>query len=173
MFATIKKGWMYFKPCAIGFFMFWFSLLAPILVLLALPFIKWDKEATTDGGNTYVRGDLPGWLDFLSTPDERLPGGLYEPAVKAIYDKYGQLVTAWYWLGLRNRMHGLAAKTGIPTPTDWQDVVHGDDEYFVKLPLWWRRKPLGTKFAFKAGYRIYQLLDKTYLAVPCFTVTKR
>ena len=179
MFDTIKAAYqkfvMYVKPCAIGLLTFFLALTAPLLVLLALPFIKWDKEATMEDESRYslVRGDLPKWLDFLSTPDERLPGGIYEPAVAAIYAKYGATVCSWYWLGLRNRMHGLDAKFGIPTDKDW-DGPFSDDEYFVRAPLWWRRKPIfGGKFAFKAGYRFYTVLDKSILAVPCFTITKK
>jgi hypothetical protein len=53
------------------------SLLAPIFVF-SMPFIRWDKELSTDRtGYITVRGDLLKWLSWLSTHDERLPGGLY------------------------------------------------------------------------------------------------
>lgn len=60
------------------------SLAAPTVMLLALPLIKWDEQPTkgTQYGLTpnpaIVRGDLPGWLSWLSTPDERLPGSTGE-----------------------------------------------------------------------------------------------
>ena len=168
--------WMYIKPCLIGLFMLVAALFAPFMVLFALPFIKWDKDETVDGMGRYstIRGDLPKWLSFLGTPDERLPGGLYEPAVLSIYNRFGALFTAWYWLGIRNRLHGLAASFGVVTEEGWPNPPDNSDEYYVRGKLWWRRKPIwGGKFAFKAGYRIYHLVDLTYRAVPCFTITKK
>jgi len=85
----------------VGFLITLLNVLVPLLVLLALPFIKWDKQASLDrhGKDLTVRGDLPNWLSWLSTPDERLPGGLYEPAHKALFERYGKWVASWYWLG--------------------------------------------------------------------------
>jgi hypothetical protein len=172
----VKKIWMYLKPCLIGLFMLIAALFAPFVVLFALPFIRWDREETVDGMGRFliVRGDLPNWLSYLGTPDERLPGGLYEPTVLSIYNKTGKWFTAWYWLGLRNRIHGLAASFGRIVEEGWPNPIDNSDEYYVRGDLWWRRKPIwGGKFAFKAGYRIYHLTNGTYRAVPCFTITKK
>jgi hypothetical protein len=58
---------------------------------------------------------LPTWLDWFNTPDESLPGDLRnEPTVKWVYDKFGWYVCTWYWLGLRNVLHGLAWRYGKP-----------------------------------------------------------
>ena len=147
------------------------ALFSPVLVLLALPFIRWDAYKSNDPSGNYpaTRGDMPKWLSWLSTPDERLPGGLYEPAVLSIFNRYGRVFCAFYWLGLRNRLHGFAAAFGTPATAGW---VSGYG-YQTQGNLWWLRYSLlGGRFAFKAGYRIYILLDGSFRAVPVFTVTK-
>ncbi|WP_394789121.1 hypothetical protein [Rhodoferax sp.] len=161
----------YAKPVLIALFIQLVALFAPLLVLLALSFIRWDAEAGFDpsGNHLAIRGDMPAWLAWLGTPDERLPGGLYEPAVLSIYQRFGQTFCAWYWLGARNRVQGFAAAFGVPAAAGWASGYGRQDQG----DLWWVRHPLmGGKFAFKAGYRIYTLLDKSYLAVPVFTITK-
>ena len=163
----------YLKPILIALLVQVAALFAPLLVLLALPFIRWDTFETVDGMGRCpaIRGDLPRWLSWLDTPDERLPGGLYEPAVLAIKNRFGKVFCAWYWLGLRNTMHGFAAFFGKPTLSGWADGFgiqqRGD--------LWWIRWPLlNDTLCFKAGYRIYTLPpDGRFLAVPVFTITKK
>nr|WP_315237729.1 hypothetical protein [uncultured Albidiferax sp.] len=161
----------YVKPILIALLLQVVALLAPFLVLLALPFIRWDTDLSLDpsGRHPATRGDLPRWLAWLGTPDERLPGGLYEPTVKSIYRRFGHVWCAWYWLGVRNRVHGLAAMLGVPTSAFWPP----EPGYYTRGNLWWLRYPLlGGRLAFKAGYRSYKLLDGTFLAVPVFTITK-
>jgi len=160
----------YIKPIAIALFLQLAALLAPLFVLLALPFIRWDGGFSLDRSNNHpaVRGDMPKWLRWLETPDERLPGGLYEPTVKSVYRRFGSLICVWYWLGIRNRLHGLAASFGEPAERPW------GPEFGMQRQgsLWWIRKPLlNGRLAFKAGYRVYTLPDKSFLAVPVFTVT--
>lgn len=83
---------------------------APIAVLFA----RWDKEPTTwtggasDNGPPTIRGDLPMWLSWFGTFDERLPGGMYEPTVRKVYERSGRYWCSVYWLVVRNRMFGLA-----------------------------------------------------------------
>ena len=48
----------YFAPLQ-GLFVGLLSLTAPLWVLLALPFTKWDKYQTTLYGMPTVRGELP------------------------------------------------------------------------------------------------------------------
>lgn len=156
------------KPCMQGLLLEVVSLLAPVLVLFALPFVRWDLTETSDeAGDVAIRGDLPRWLAWLGTPDERPPGGLYESTVKKIYQKYGKYVTTWYWLGIRNRMHGLNYLFRKPTTG-----------YFEKEGLedrpdgtWRYVKPLGF-LQFVAGYRSY-LIDGQFWAIPVFTVKRK
>lgn len=56
---------------------------------------------------------LPSWASWFETPDDiTLPGGLYEPTVYKIYQKYGWFISSWYWLGLRNIAHGVMWNQG-------------------------------------------------------------
>lgn len=93
----------------------------PPAVLLA----RWDDYPTTwtggasENGPPTVRGDLPRWLAWFGTPDERLPGGMYEPTVRGVYNRFGRYWCSVYWLVNRNAMHGLnAALFGRPTTLD-------------------------------------------------------
>jgi hypothetical protein len=142
----------------------------PIMVLLALPFAKWDETASVDSNGKVptIRGDLPGWAAWLGTPNERLPGGTYEPAVASVMARYGRFACAWYWLGLRNPLYGLSAAFGTPIDEPWS-LAFG---YQEKGNLWWLRHPiLGNRFQIKAGYRCYFIRGQ-WLAVPCATITK-
>lgn len=147
------------------------NLLCPFLVLLALPFAKWDAEFSEarDGTRNIIRGDLPKWLSWFSTPDERLPGGMYEPAVSKMYDRWGKWVTSWYWLGIRNALFGMAFAFGKPTT-----------DYIPDLPLGlWKRDDIwrySVKFGpikFLCGYKVYKVLDGSFRAAPCFTLMLR
>lgn len=60
------------------------------LVGLVLPWIVAlfavrDVEPTSNDAILIRRGDLPRWLRWFGTHDERLPGGFYEPRVARIY----------------------------------------------------------------------------------------
>jgi hypothetical protein len=145
-------------------------LAAPTLTLIALPFAKWDVLPSFDsnGQGLTIRGDLPAWAWWLSTPDERLPGGTYEPTVAIILDRYGPFLCSWYWLGWRNIFQGLAASFGVPTSTPWSPAPG----FYSNGLLWWLRYPLlGNLLQLKAGWRTYDTKG-TFLAVPCLTVTK-
>lgn len=94
-----------------------FNLASIPLALIGAPivcaFARWDRTPTqfTGGavqGPLAVRGDLPRWARWWETPDERLPGGLYERTVERVWRRYGRYVCSVYWLGVRNRMYGLS-----------------------------------------------------------------
>lgn len=158
------------------------SLFTPILMLLALPFIRWDKEPTTviryemlsygapavPIEHTYIRGNLPKFLSWLETPDERLPGGLYEETVKKVYDKYGKYVCSWYWLGLRNQLMGFAAALGQKT-TDY--IPEEPLGYWERDGIWRYSIAFG-KIKFVTGFQVYKVLDGTFTAVPVFTIKR-
>ena len=55
-------------------------------------------------------GRLPKVFAWMETPDNRLPGDLNEPTVKAIYDRCGFYLTSVYWLGWRNKAYGLSSR---------------------------------------------------------------
>jgi hypothetical protein len=157
----------YIRPILIALLIKPLDLVAWLLVAIALPFAKWDSTPTLDSNQQgmTIRGDLPGWASFLSTPDERLPGGTYEPAVTEVLNKYGKWICSWYWLGLRNRMHGLASRYKVPLSAPWPSAPG----YYEQGDLWWLRKQLG-RFQLKAGWRQYTIGGKLY-AVPACTIT--
>lgn len=161
----------YITAPLLGLFVTLLNLVAPLLVLLALPFAKWDTEPSParDGTRNIIRGDLPDWLSWLSTPDERLPGGMYEPVVEKMYDRYGKWVTSLYWLGIRNAMFGLAMKLGKPATGYIPDEPLG---FWERDDIWRYSKKVWV-LKFLTGYKVYKLLDGTFWAAPAFTVMVR
>lgn len=148
------------------------SLLAPVIMLLVLPFIRWDDKPTLGsyGDNPVIRGSLPRWLRWLETPDERLPGGLYEPTVRAMYDKWGQWVTSWYWLGIRNTVMGLAVAWGKPAG----DYIPESLGYWQRDTddLWRYAAQIAPGIKFVTGYQVYRTLDGSFKAAPVFTIKR-
>lgn len=175
---------MYVFPPLMGLLITLLNLACPILVLFTLPFIKWDKTETLDreGRDPAIRGDLPRWLSWFSTPDERLPGGLYEDTVHAFYLKHGKLWCSWYWLGVRNCLMGMATALGKPTsdyipeePLGYWERGTGDGHiwryakhlFTLNLP----DKPI--RIIFVCGYQVYKRLDGSFQAAPVFTVKRK
>jgi hypothetical protein len=160
----------YARPVLIALLIMLLDPLAPLLVLLALPFAKWDDAPSLDsnGKGLTIRGDLPAWASWLGTPNERLPGGTYEPAVTNVLQTFGRFWCSWYWLGLRNRWYGIAATFAVPLGVPW-GVAPG---YYEDGELWWLRYPLfGNRLQFKAGYRQY-FTNGAWVGVPACTITK-
>lgn len=160
----------YLRPVLIALLLLPLDLLAPFVVLMALPFAKWDDHPTADSNGAYstIRGDLPAWAWWFTTPNERLPGGTYEPTVLDVLNKHGRFWCSWYWLGVRNRMQGLAASFGVPVVMPWSP----EPGYYESGALWWLRYPLfGNKFQLKAGWRTYGIRGK-WIAIPCCTITR-
>lgn len=145
------------------------TLTAPIVMLFAVWLIKWDKEPSAGSWGKYptIRGDLPYFLRWYQTPDERFPGGLYEPDVFLWLEKYGKYVCSYLWAGTRNMCHGLANYWGKPavrwTPEKqgfWQREEDG---------LWYYCKRLGP-LQFKTGWDVWGMANGSYRAFPCFTL---
>ena len=145
---------------------------APILMLVAVWFVTWDTEPST---GSYaddptvpltIRGDLPWWLSWFSTPDERCPGNTFEPTIMEMIEKYGKTVTTYYNLGLRNQLMGLAAALGKPSTAYAPEVNNWQrgDVWAFSFPLLICR--------FVGGWQIYKLLDGTFLAVPVGTLKR-
>lgn len=116
-----------------------YTLLCGVLALVGAPlvafFAKWDVEPTTwtggapNNGPPTIRGDLPWWLRWFQTFDERLPGGMYEPTVREWLPKYGWYGCSVRWMW-RNRMFGLTkalfgrplGRGEQPRGMRWKDV---------------------------------------------------
>lgn len=162
----MSKAW----PILVALLVMAAGLLAPVLVLLALPFARWDSAVSLDsnGQGRVQRGDLSRWAAWLSTPDERLPGGTYEPKVARVLARCGRFCCSWYWLGVRNRLHGLAFAFARPLTMPWSPVPG----YYEAEGLWWLRKPLlGNRLQLKAGWRTYRVGGRWW-GVPCCSITR-
>lgn len=137
---------------------------APVAVFFA----QWDSEPTTwtggaaDNGPPTVRGDLPWWLSWFQTFDERLPGGMYEPTVVKVYNAVGRYWCSVYWLVVRNRMFGLE-KALFGKPADryepwlerrqwWRiEVVWGWKQYRATPQAHWANGPFVLVPSFSVG----------------------
>lgn len=145
----------------VGFVLALVSLIVPPL---ALPFLmwfaRWDGAVTRDldGRFPIIRGDLPRWLAWFETPDERLPGGLYEPTVEKVYVVWGKWGCTYYWLGLRNRAFGLARAIGKAT-TDYIPEGYG---FWERGDIWRQAGLLGIPGAAMLGMFLGGLM---YLAL--------
>lgn len=165
--ATVLKGGLLLLASVLVFFL-------PLVTLLAVLLARWDKHPTPGTYDTVptIRGDVPAWLRWLQTNDERLPGGLHEPTVLRVFQRFGRVVCSWYWIGWRNRAHGLRRVFGLPSTEAMAGirfpVVEGkasgtrpDGTWYWSRDLW--------RLRVVAGHRIY-MLPTGYLAVPTFTI---
>jgi hypothetical protein len=107
--------------------------LAPFALLFAK---ETDRKTTHYGQDPSIqRYVLPKAFWWMETPDELLPGGMYEPTVKTIYDECGWFICSWYWIGIRNVLHGLRWSFGREASKDIdlmsEDQKRNEDFYEV------------------------------------------
>ncbi len=147
-------------------------LVVPVLLLLFAR--KTDKKTTHYAQDPSIqRYELPKWLKWMETPDELLPGGMYEPTVEKIYKKLGWFLCSWYWIGFRNIGHGITWSCGKEVPRPMTFMSHDELEQYG---LFERSKVvLGLRFVWgwKAVADHYNLKVKTVgarWAVPRFTI---
>lgn len=81
-----------------------------------------DAKTTHNNQPDIQRYRLPKWLRVFETPDEHLPGAMYEPTVKKIYDRFGWYCTSVYWIGLRNPGQGIVWNDGHEVPKKIKDM---------------------------------------------------
>lgn len=104
---------------------------------------KTDEKTTHYGQPDIQRFVLPWWLEWAGTPDEHLPGAMYEPTVKKLYDKFGWYWTSVYWIGWRNPGNGIVWDDGREVPkkikvmTEAEMAEHG---VWRKTKVWGRLK---------------------------------
>lgn len=164
------------------------AILAPWLgFVLHILSIRWDSEPTqgSPGKPTppTIRGDGHFLKWVYQTPDERYPGGTYEPTVAAWLEKYGKTICSYLWAGERNVANGLAAWLGhestdyIPDPfstdrdrTGWSNsgkvwtFTRGSD---VQT---WRK--IGSVYLV-TGFQVIRLPDGRFWAMPTITFKKQ
>lgn len=165
------------------------GLLAPLYMMLLVWLIRWDEQPTPADDpwdvSVTVRGDLPRWLRWAQTMDQRYPGGLYEPAMMAALGNGGywrRLWTSYLWTGHRNRAMGLAYLCGKPAidyiPDPWSTdrdttgwVQDGNVWRFDRPSdaVWKNIRVIGS-FQIHTGHQVYRLADGSFHAVPLFTI---
>lgn len=155
-----------------------FVLLCPPLSLLAVAFARWDDDPTPDqwGTTPTPRGDLPRWARWMQTMDERLPGGTYEPTVARMLSRWGRYWTSVYWIGWRNRAHGLRRTFGRPSTEDAYRTSFQPDAkgrvYGVRSDGSWYWERRWWQLRLVVGHRVYRIQPGEYLAVPTFTIKR-
>jgi hypothetical protein len=142
---------------------------APFGMLVAVWFIRWDDTPTNGsyGQDPTIRGDLPHLLRWFQTPDERFPGGLYEPTVAAWLASGGKSYCSYMWAGWRNQMMGMAAAFGKPAT----DYIPEGNGFWSRDDIWRYSLPLGP-IRIVTGWQVYRRLDGTFLAVPVCTLKR-
>jgi hypothetical protein len=103
------------KHTSIVILHFFLRFVVPFIAPIALLFAKKSDRVTSHYGQdpTIQRYRLPKLFKWLMTCDEDLAGGMYEPTVKKIYDRFGWYICSWYWIGLRNQCQGLLWTQGF------------------------------------------------------------
>lgn len=158
----------------LGILVLLLNIVAPFLVLLALPTVQWDKEPSTGPRRTNpptptIMGDWPAWLSWLRTPDQRLPCDTGIPECLELLNKHGKWVAAWNWAGWRNPLMGLAcwlgARTSAYAPENIPGLWKRTDEYGTV----WRYTFLVGNIKIITGHNVYALLDGTFRSAPVFT----
>lgn len=116
-------------------------LLMPLLLLFAR---KTDQVTTHYGQPQVPRYRLPYWLAWAESPDEHLPGGLYEPTVMRIYERFGWFISSWYWLGFRNVGNGIVWGLGHEVPMALKSMTTDD---MARYGVWRKQRVvLGVRF---------------------------
>lgn len=159
-------------------------LVTPWATKKAIKRVDWDTEPSTDqhGMGLTIRGDLHPDDAWRGTLDDRLPGGTYEPTVAKMLEEKGRDATAFYWIGRRNRAHGMRRKYARPSTLEAYNERFEPDEnghvYGIRSDgTWYRERRIGP-FKRVTGWRIYRALIKgksgefEYLAVPTATIKK-
>lgn len=162
----------YLIPPLIGLIILLLNLVAPLLVLFVLPFIRWDQGMSmparthAEMPTPRIQGSLPDWLSWFETPDLRLPGDLQIPEVKAIYDRYGRTWCAWNWMGVRNVLMGMAVYFGRET-TDY--IPEGTTGFWSRPDGVWRYALRTGPITWITGYNVYLSTSGKFQAAPVFT----
>jgi hypothetical protein len=113
-----------------------------------------------------------GWFD---TPDDNVsPRGMYEERVRKINERFGNWVSDYYWLALRNRAYGydyamkpeffknLTSYDGLNMDIRWRTVLG-----FIKVRTIWIEgfKEYTVSFGFFHviyGYRLRPIFDESF-----------
>lgn len=165
---------------ALGFVLF----LAGLVAALTAPFAvaagwRWRSVLRTDELTVTApsvrftvaveRSFLPRWLWWYQTPDEPLPGALYEQTIVGRLLLRGPFVTSALWL-VRNAGYGLAFACGRPADA-YLDAAPG---LVVRGRLWRYQAKLGP-LVVMVGWKVHRATPAPtpLRAVPFFTARLR
>ena len=128
------------------------------IVPIILPFILCFSTGVTDNVNpknqlVVPRRKLPDMFKWLETPDEKLPGGMYESTVADIYDKWGWFIASWYWLGFRNVAHHIAWKFLGKPATNYMVHLSAEEQQGQGI---YEKKTYFLGLVLITGYAVYQ-----------------
>lgn len=161
------------SDAVIGFALMVYSLLAmPFAPLVAI----FQGRSISSEGRVHPevpRYALPRWLSWFQTPDEPMPGGLYEDAVYAAYAKGGRWWCATVWLA-RNSLFGLGRLFAWPA-SGYIDAAEGLVEGADGL---WRWQGTWGPLKMQTGRKVYRAdfvadyLTGPLVSVPFFTVRR-
>jgi len=126
--------------------------LVPLVAVFRGPYVRAVRVPVPKDWPLIVeRYPLPRWLRWFDTPDEYLPGALYEQRVADSLLSRGTYVTTVKWLSA-NRMYGLAWVFGRPA-SGYLDLP--EDGYVESGDLWRWRKTVGP-LVFLAGWKVHR-----------------
>ena len=105
-----------------------YLLLAPVVPLLFIVLTSEINHVSTHFNQPFVqRYKLPKRLTWMETPDEYLPGGLYEPQSLKIYHALGWVACSIDWLLLRNVGGGIMWPRAIPLGAIYDKKIDHDN----------------------------------------------
>lgn len=172
--STRLKTWLFIFTI-IRFFLR-FVLWLPMLFLLPFAYKVPSVNIPYRARLEVQRRRLPDWLNWLQTPDDVLPGPLYEKGFNRIYNVFGFWVAAWINLSFRNVAYGLMWSYG-KSVTNF--MVHLSDAEQRRQGVYESVTILGP-FKVLSGWAVYRIWkdtdveadiwSHTFWAVPRFSI---
>lgn len=172
---TVKRQarQVFWKSLRAPFVMFWVIRVRKLIIWdeHTTPFVPMDAAGQLGPALQIRRGRLPPEYADYETPDEALPGGLYEQRVLDKLLNDGPEACAFYWLGLRNRAHGYAMRFAKPAAHHWTSAEGRQEQGEGENAIWIERKLyFGGRFERLRGYRVYSRDNGvTFYATPVWT----
>lgn len=171
--STRLKAWL-IAITIIRFFLrwvMWFPVIFMLLFAYKVPSVNIPYKVRLD----VQRYRLPDWLNWFQTPDDVLPGPLYEPGFNKIYDRWGTWIAAWVNLSFRNVAYGMMWSYG-KSVTNY--MVHLSPEEQKRQGVYESETIVGP-FKLLSGWAVYRIWKDTdtddiwthtFWAVPRFSI---
>ena len=153
-------------------FVLWLPVIFMLLFAYKVPSINIPYKVRLD----VQRYRLPDWLNWFQTPDDVLPGPLYEQGFNNIYNRWGTWVAAWINLSFRNVAYGMLWSYGKPV-TNY--MVHLSEAEQKRQGVYQTVTYFGP-FKILSGWAVYRIWkdtddendiwSHTFWAVPRFSI---